>query len=137
MGLILDSSAVIAGERKGQTAAELLADLRTAFGPDAIALATVSVIELEHGIWRAKDAAQTERRRKFFEDLFAAVPTYPLTFDIARRAARIDGETKRRGVVIPFQDLVIGATTLEFDYGVATHNVGHFQMIPDLVVKQL
>lgn len=57
MGLILDSSAVIAGERKGQNAAELLADLRNAFGADAIALATVSVIELEHGIWRAKDAA--------------------------------------------------------------------------------
>jgi tRNA(fMet)-specific endonuclease VapC len=95
------------------------------------------VIELEHGIWRTKDAAQAERRRKFFEDLFAAVPTYPLTFDIARRAARIDGETKRKGVVIPFQDLVIGATALEFDYGLATHNVRHFQMIPDLVLKQL
>jgi predicted nucleic acid-binding protein len=78
MGLILDSSAVIAGERKGQTAAELLADLRTAFGVDVIALATVSVIELEHGIWRAKDGAQAERRRKFFEDMFAAVPTIHL-----------------------------------------------------------
>lgn len=137
MGLILDSSAVIAGERKGQTAAELLDDLRAVLGAEAIALATVSVIELEHGIWRAKDAAQAERRRKFFEDLFAAVPTHPLTFEIARRAARIDGESKRRGVVIPFQDLVIGATALEFNYGVATHNARHFQMIPDLVVKQL
>jgi transposase len=62
MGLILDSSAVIAGERKGQTIAELLADLRAALGAEAIALATVSVIELEHGIWRALDAAQAERR---------------------------------------------------------------------------
>ena len=104
---------------------------------DAIALATVSVIELEHGIWRAQDAAQAKLRRKFLDDLFASIPAYPLTFDIARRAARIDGETKRRGVIIPFQDLVIGATALEFDYGVATHNVRHFQMIPDLVVKQL
>jgi len=104
MGLILDSSAVIAGERKGQTIAELLADLRAALGAEAIALATVSVIELEHGIWRALDAAQAERRRKFLDELFAAVPTYPLTFAIARRAARIDGESKRRGVVIPFQE---------------------------------
>ncbi|HTS46962.1 MAG TPA: PIN domain-containing protein [Bryobacteraceae bacterium] len=137
MGLILDSSAVIAGERKGQTAIELLDDLRAVLGTDSIALATVSVIELEHGIWRAKDASQAERRRKFFEDLFAAVPTHPLTFDIARRAARIDGESRRRGVVIPFQDLVIGATALEFGYGVATHNVRHFQTIPDLEVKRL
>jgi predicted nucleic acid-binding protein len=94
MGLILDSSAVIAGERKGQTVAELLADLRTAFGGEAIALATVSVIELEHGIWRAQNAARAERRRGFFNDLFAAVPTYPLTFDIARNGstASLDGE---------------------------------------------
>ena len=71
------------------------------------------MIELEHGIWRAKDAAQAQCRQKFFEDLFAAVPTYPLTFEIARRAARIDGESRRAGIVIPFQDLVIGVTALE------------------------
>lgn len=137
MGLILDSSAVIAGERKGQSAADLLADMRAILGPEAIALATVSVIELEHGIWRAKDATQAERRQKFFDDLFAAVPIYPLTFGIARRAARIDGESRQKGIVIPFQDLVIGATALEFDYAVATANVRHFQMIPGLVVKPL
>ena len=98
MGLILDSSAVIAGERKGQTAAGLLAHIEAILGQEAIALTTVSVIELEHGIWRAKDAEQADRRRKFFEDLFAAVPIYPLTFDIARRAARIDGESKRKSI---------------------------------------
>jgi predicted nucleic acid-binding protein len=127
---------VIPGERKGQSAAELLADLRVAFGAEAIAFATVSVIELEHGIWRAKDAVQAERRRKFLDDLFAAVPAYPLTFDIARRAARIDGEARRTGVVVPFQDLVIGVTALQFDYAIARHNVRHFQMMPNLLVKQ-
>ena len=133
MGLILDSSAVIAGERKGQSAADLLSAIRVALGPEAVALSTVSVIELEHGIWRARDARQAANRQRFFEDLFAAIPTYPLTFAIARRAARIDGESKRKGVVIPFQDLVIGLTALGFDYAVATANVRHFQMIPGLV----
>jgi predicted nucleic acid-binding protein len=89
------------------------------------------VIELEHGIWRAKDAALAERRRKF-PDLFVAVPCYPLTFDIARRAAQVDGEARQRGVTIPFQDLVIGVTALEFDYAVATHNMRDFQLIPNL-----
>jgi predicted nucleic acid-binding protein len=137
MGVILDSSAVVAGERKGGTAAELLAKLRLQLGPGAIAISTVSVVELEHGIWRAKDAVQAERRRRFLEDVFSVVPAYPLTFEIARRAARIDGESKRKGVVIPFQDLIIGVTALEFDYAVATLNVRHFEMIPDLVVKAL
>jgi tRNA(fMet)-specific endonuclease VapC len=137
MGIILDSSAVIAGERRGQTAAGLLSGLEAILGKETIALTTVSVIELEHGIWRARDAEQADRRRKFFEDLFAAVPIYPLTFDVARRAARIDGESRRQGTVIPFQDLVIGATALEFGYSLATANIRHFRMIPNLLVKPL
>lgn len=137
MGLILDSSVVIAGERKRFTAGESLIHLRTQIGPQDIALSTVSVVELEHGIWRAKDAAQGEMRRRFFEELFALIPVYPLTLAIARRAARIDGEARRQGIVVPFQDLVIGATALEFDYGVATVNGRHFSLIPNLRVTQI
>jgi tRNA(fMet)-specific endonuclease VapC len=127
MGVILDSSTVIAGERKGQLVADLLAGIRLALGPEPIALSTVSVVELEHGIWRAKDAAQADRRGHFFEDLFAAIPIHPLTFEIARRAARIDAESKKEGSAIPFQDLIIGVTALEFGYAVATLNVRHFR----------
>jgi predicted nucleic acid-binding protein len=137
MGLILDSSAVIIGERKGLSAARLLASLRTITGPDTIALTTVSVIELEHGVWRAKNAMQAARRQQFLDDLFDAVPIHPLTFEIARRAARIDGESKSNGIVIPFQDLIIGVTAPQFDYAVATTNLRHFQMIPGLTVAPL
>jgi predicted nucleic acid-binding protein len=97
----------------------------------------ISVIELEHGIWRAKDAAQASARQKFMNDLFQAVPVHPLTFEIGRLAARIGGEAQSKGASIPFQDLVIGATALQFNYAVATLNVRHFQMIPGLVVKSL
>ncbi len=137
MGLILDSSSVIASERKWQSAANLLFSLREKIGPELIAISVVSVVELEHGIWRAKDERQARERQKFFNDLFAAVPIYPLTFQIARRAARIDGEARREDVVIPFQDLIIGVTALEFEYSVATLNVRHFQLIPNLQIKQL
>lgn len=137
MGLILDSSVVISTERKQRSITDLLFELRTGIGPDSIALSTVSVVELEHGIWRAKDARQAERRRKFLDDLFAAVPCYPLTSEIARHAARVDGEARRQGIVIPFQDLVIGVTALEFGYAVATHNARHFRLIPHLTVRQL
>ena len=94
MGVILDSSAIIAGERKGGTVAALLTNLRVQLGQGPIAISTVTVVELEHGIWRAKDAAQSKRRQMFLEDLFSVVPAYPLTFGIARRAARIDGEAQ-------------------------------------------
>ena len=137
MGLILDSSVIIDRERKGVSVVDLLAGIRSSVGAEPIAFSTVSVIERDHGIWRARDAAQAERRRKFFDDLFAAVPSYPPAFEIARYAARVDGEARRQGVTIPFQDLVIGVTALEFDYAVATHNVRHFQMISNLAVKQI
>jgi predicted nucleic acid-binding protein len=81
--------------------------------------------------------APAANRQKFFDDLFAAIPIYPLTFKIAPLSARIDGESKRKGVSIPFQDLIIGVTALEFDYAVATANVRHFQMIPGLLVKPI
>jgi predicted nucleic acid-binding protein len=127
---------VIAGERKGQSRANLLAAIRASLVPEEIALSTVSVIELEHGSGEPR-MPQAANRRKFFDDLFAVVPAYPLTFRIARRAARVDGESRRKGVTTPFQDLVIGVTALEFDYAVATANVRHFQMIPNLAIVPL
>ena len=60
MGLILDSSAVIAGERKGQSAADLLAAIRAIIGSEAIALTTVNVIELEHGILEGQGCSASQ-----------------------------------------------------------------------------
>src|SRR6266567_4032861 len=34
-------------------------------------------------------------------------------------------------------DLLIGVTALEIDYAVATHNMRHFRLIPNLAVRQL
>jgi len=137
MGLILDSSIIVAAQRKGQSAVELLENLRATIAPETIALSTIIVMELEHGIWRARDTAQAERRQRFLDNVFAAVPAYPLTFEIARRAGRIEGESRQRGVTIPFQDAVIGVTAPGFDYAVATANIRHFQLIPGLAVVPL
>jgi predicted nucleic acid-binding protein len=105
MGLILDSSGIIAGERRGLSAADVLSEIYAVAGPEPAAMSVASVIELEHGIWRAKEAVQAVARQKFMNDLFQAVPVYPLTFEIARLAARIGGEARRKGAAIPFQDL--------------------------------
>jgi predicted nucleic acid-binding protein len=137
VGIILDSSAIIAGERKGRTAAEVLSGRRSVLGAGPIAMSVISTMELEHGIWRAKDALIATKRKQFFADLFSVVPEYPVTGEIARHAARIDAEAKNKGIVVPMQDLLIGVTALEFDYAVATLNVRHFQLIPDLIVKPL
>jgi len=94
----------------------------------------VSVMELEHGIWRAKDETRARRRRQFREDLIVSVPVYPVTVELARKAGRIDAEQQEKGVRIAFQDLLIGVSALELGYSVATQNLRHFRMIPGLDV---
>ena len=69
--------------------------------------------------------------------MLTAAPPYPLTVTLARKAGRIDAECKKAGMVIAFQDLVIGATALQFGYSVLTLNIRHFEMVPDLEVRQI
>lgn len=137
MGLILDSSVAIAAERRQLPVEDMLTAIREVTGPQEIALSVVSVAELEHGIWRARDAGQGIRRRQFLEDLINNIPVYPVTTELARRAGRIDTEQQVQGVRIAFQDLLIGVSALYLGYAVLTHNVRHFQRIPNLEVKQL
>jgi predicted nucleic acid-binding protein len=56
---------------------------------------------------------------------------------MARIAAKIDAEAKQSGRVVPFADLLIGATAIHFGYAVGTCNLRHFKMIPNLTVVQL
>jgi tRNA(fMet)-specific endonuclease VapC len=137
MGLILDSTVVITGERRGLPVEDLLAFVREIAGPTEIALSVITVMELEHGIWRAQDETRARRRRQFLEDLIASVPVYPVTVELARRAGRIDAERQEKGVRIAFQDLLIGVSALELGYAVATQNLRHFHLIPDLSVIQI
>jgi tRNA(fMet)-specific endonuclease VapC len=60
-----------------------------------------------------------------------------LTTDIAKLSGQLDAEQQKRGVVIPFADLLIGATALSLGYSVLTVNPRHFERVPGLSVIQL
>lgn len=100
------------------------------------ALSAVTVVELTHGIYRAKTGVDRERRRRSTEELFRDIPVYPVTFEVAQLAGQIEGEQATRGVSISFEDLPIGATALRLDFSVLTLNARHFNLIPGLVVRQ-
>ena len=110
MGLILDSSVVIAGERRGHTVRQILEQLPAAHGEIEMGLSMVSIVELIHGIQRAKDDQRRTRRQAFVDELIRDVPVHPVTIEIARRAGRIEGERAAQGVTIAFEDLLIAAT---------------------------
>ena len=137
MGVILDSSVLIAGERRRDTVWEVLERIEVACGKTSAALSAVTAVELTHGIYRAKTDTDRKRRETFVEELFRAVAVHPLTLEVARLAGRIHGEQMGRGVSIDFPDLLIGATALHLGFAVVTLNVRHFQQIPGLSVVQL
>jgi predicted nucleic acid-binding protein len=137
MGLILDSSVLIAAERRGETIAQFLRRVIAELGDQQTAISTVALVELVHGIHRAHTPEVRARREAFIQELLADVPAYPLTQPIAFLAGRIDAEQQSRGVRIPFQYLLIGASALHLGYAAVTGNVRHFRLIPGLNVLQL
>jgi predicted nucleic acid-binding protein len=137
VGLILDTSIVIENERRGGSTDELVRRASFELGEDELGLSAVSVVELTHGIYRSRTVERREQRKTYLAKAFADFRVFPLTLEIAELAGRIEGEQAAVGIAIAFEDLVIGATALHLDYGVATLNVKHFQLIPGLKIVTL
>ena len=137
MGLILDSSILIAGERRRETVKQVIQRVRAAHGDTESALSAISIIELTHGIYRARTDADKVRRKAFADELARDMIVHPVSLAIAQLAGRIEGEQAAKGISIAVEDLIIGATALHLGFDVATINVKHFQAIPGLTVVTL
>jgi predicted nucleic acid-binding protein len=137
LGLILDSSVLIAAERKGHNARQALTEIALRVSGEDVALSVVTVIELMHGAVRADSPSRNAMRRQFLNELLTAVPVHPVTVPIALRTGQLDGENTAKGIRLALADLLIGVTALELGYGVLTGNVRHFERIPGLTVTTL
>jgi predicted nucleic acid-binding protein len=137
LGVILDSSVVIEAERQHLNVAQFLKQIIEKIGEMEAALCAITVAELVHGVYRADTPERRERRRVFLDELKAAVPVYPITDSTAELVGKIGAESSARGVIIPFDDLLIGACALERGYAVATRNFRHFEKIRDLSLISL
>jgi len=137
MGLILDSSIVIAAERRGDNVMGMLHQIVAATGDQKTVLSAVGLTELVHGIYRAQSAETRLRREAFVQELLSDIEVYPYTRETALLAGKIDGEQRNKGIVVPFGDLLIGATALETGYAMLTSNLRHFRLIPGLTIVQL
>lgn len=134
MGLILDSTVVIAAERRGESPEEFLLNAVRSATNQEVALTAVGLTELVHGIYRAETPERRARRKRFVDDLCAGMNIYPYTAETAFLAGRIHGEQMATGITIPYADLLIGATALSIGFSVLTTNSRHFRLIPGLNV---
>ena len=132
MGLILDSSVVIAAERQGYNAHRTMAEISNRAPGEDLALSVITLTELAHGAARANTELRRAMRLQIIDQLIQNFPIHPVTVTIALRAGRIDGENTAKGIRIALADLYIGVTALELGYRVATANLRHFQLIPGL-----
>jgi tRNA(fMet)-specific endonuclease VapC len=134
MGLILDSSVIIDAERRGETVERLIERIVHSTGDQDAALSAVGLTEIVHGIYRASTPQIRSRRESFLNELLADLTVYPYSKETAMLAGKLDGEQQGKGVVIPFADLLIGATALGLSFSVLTVNIRHFERIPGLSV---
>ena len=137
MGILLDSTIIIAAERSGENPRQVVEQIAFHLGDTEATLSVVTVIELAHGIARASSAERRAERERFLQELLQVFTVEPVSVPIAIRAGKVDGELASKGTRIALPDLLIGATALELGYSVATHNSRHFELIPGLTVKKL
>jgi predicted nucleic acid-binding protein len=137
LGIVLDSSILIAAERRSLSAEEAVESVQKIIGEIPIVLCSLTVAEIGHGIYRAATPESRTRRRMFLDELKATIPIYAVTEVTAEIVARIDGEQASRGINLPLADLIIGACALELGYAVGTSNVRDFSRIPGLNIVQL
>jgi predicted nucleic acid-binding protein len=95
VGLILDSAVIIAAERLGQTVRQILEQIHAVHGEIDLGLSVVSVVELTHGIQRAKDEKRRKRRQAFVDELIRDILVHPVTVETAKLAGQIEGQAGR------------------------------------------
>ena len=137
LGIVLDSSVLIAAERRKLRPDQAIESVREAVGVVSIILCSVTVAEIGHRIYRAKTFDTYNRRRAFLEELKTTVPIHAVTETTAEIIARVGGQQAAKEINLPLGDLIIGACGLELGYAVGTGNLRDFERIPELAVVRL
>lgn len=133
MGLIVDSSVLIAGERGTLRLGAYLESQ----GDESVAMAAITASELLHGYHRAKDAGIRARRAAFVEALLDLIPILPFGVLEARQHAELWAALMRKGTVIGPHDLLIAATALAHGDTLATLNRKEFKQVSGLQLARL
>jgi tRNA(fMet)-specific endonuclease VapC len=127
---MLDTTVLIAGERAGASADEVVGD------EDDVAMAAVSAAELLVGVQLA-DSRYVAARRRYVQALIDAIPIEPYDLEVARAHAALlahaYGEGRRRGS----HDLLIAATARRTGRIVVTADAAGFADLPQVEVRVL
>jgi tRNA(fMet)-specific endonuclease VapC len=133
MGLILDTSVLIAAEKQQF-------DLRRLFearADESFFIAAITAAELLHGVERAQPPARKKVRSCYVEAVLSEIEAIDFDLSVARRHAALWAALEKAGKVIGSYDLVIAATALHYGYVVVTLNLAEFKQVAGLQVIDL
>lgn len=132
MGLLVDTSALIALERaKGDWIGKL---------PDEpTAVAAIVIAELMVGVRMADSRKRAAFRRAKIDTLLAKLPVFDFGPAEAERWADLFAELSRAGHLIPANDLIVASTAIERGFGVLVGPADEtrFRRVPRLRVQVL
>ncbi len=135
MGVVIDTSALIALERVGAGF-----DPQSLAGTDEPAVIPAIVYaELQAGVRLARGVSRTSRRRARIEALTFRVPVVEFDQTIADRWADLFAGLTRAGTMIPSNDLQVAATATHLDFAILVGPKGeqHFTKVPGVRLLRL
>jgi predicted nucleic acid-binding protein len=130
MGLIIDSSVLIATERNRFDLAAFFASQ----GAEECFIAAITASELLHGVERASTIERREKRSRHVEIILQDLPVLDFDLLIARQHAVLWAQLEKSGQMIGPHDLQIAATAIAAGYAVATLNHCEFVRVPGLLL---
>ena len=132
MGLVIDTSALVAVQRGGKW--QSLDTLQ-----EPVIVPTVVFAELLVGARMADTAQRRDARRADVDGLLARVPMIEFSKETAEHWAEIVVQLRRLGSMIPANDLMVAATARQLGFGVLVgpRDEKHFRLVPDLRVDVL
>ncbi len=133
MGVIFDTSGIIALERNDRKVEEIIGSRED----EPFGISVITVAELLHGVERADTQARKVKRQAFVEKVIELFPVFPFDTTIARIYARLWAALASRAAIIGSHDLIIGATAISMDYSVVTANMRDFEKIEGLRIEKL
>ena len=132
MGVIFDTSGIIALERNDRKAEEIISSRED----DPFGISAITVAELLHGVERADTQTRKIKRQAFVEKVIELFPVFPFDTTIARIYARLWAALASKGTIVGSHDLIIAATALSMDYSVVTANMRDFEKIEGLRIEK-
>ncbi len=91
MPVLLDTSLLIAGERKGWNLWQVVDHILARASDENAAISVVTLSELAHGAVRGDTAQRRTLRRRFLDEAMLVLTVLPVSLTIAIRAGEIGG----------------------------------------------